>query len=83
MNNNDIALELSEIHEKMCELLERAEHLVKQTGDKHLLNRCRAYWIGAMDNALGNPINGALKGFFTIDRLSGEDEETDDLEDGC
>lgn len=44
---------LKEIRETMMELLEEASTILRQSGDKNLYERSKAYWIGNIDTGLG------------------------------
>ncbi len=43
---------LKEIHRKMTELIDEAEYLVRITGDRHILDRAKSYWIPHIKTAL-------------------------------
>lgn len=52
-NKQDIA-ELKEIKDEMQELLDRATRIIRHTGDRHIFERAKAYWIGHIATGLGH-----------------------------
>lgn len=75
---------LKEIREEMMNLLDEATTLIRQTGDRFVLERAKAYWIGSIDQGLGE--GNYVDTYYhtmkkTIDELDPGDEEDEDLEE--
>jgi hypothetical protein len=66
---------LKEIKEEMEGLLNEAKHIVQTECRKFTYTRAKAYWIGAIENAIGSPLNGEATIDEAISEL--EDKEAD------
>lgn len=76
---------LEEIKEKMIELLEEAEYLVRITGNKWIHDRAKSYWIPHIKTALSNDTEYLGKSMVTMEDTIKEiktlkkDEGTEEL----
>lgn len=73
---------LVEIQETMVDLLEEAKTLVRQSGQKHVYERAKAYWIGHIATALSEESDYIGKSMCTMEETINEleVEEMDDEE---
>jgi len=80
---------LNDIRDEMNDLLEEAKNLVRLSGDKFAYDRAKAYWLGGMENYLGEgKLSSQLSGCSmeeTINSLEPCDEDDDEYgdEDDC
>jgi len=52
MNKEDVE-RLEDIRAEMMDLLDEAKNIIRQSGNKSVYERAKAYWIGHIDSGLG------------------------------
>lgn len=72
---------LKEIKEEMEVLLNEAKEIVQTECRKFTYSRAKAYWIGAIENAIGSPLNGEATIDEAISELEDKEAESDDEKD--
>lgn len=71
------AQRLAEIKDEMECLLEEAKRIVQTECRKFTYSRAKAYWIGAIENAIGSPLNGEATIDEAIRELEDKESETE------
>lgn len=59
--------ELEDIRQEMIELLSQAKEIVQGTGDRHLYEQAKSYWIGHIATALSNESEYMGKSMYTME----------------